>query len=85
MLNWVPLDDGSEGVMIRKEQVLSLVPNSSKYSRYAVRWTDFLLISAIDVSLKTDKEPQREARSITEGLETWYPLAPGLGLNSTVD
>jgi hypothetical protein len=36
----------------------------------------------MDVWLKTESDAQREVRSTTEGFETWYPLAPGLGLNS---
>jgi len=33
--------------------------------------TDFRRREDIDVWLKTERAPQREARSITEGLETW--------------
>jgi hypothetical protein len=39
-------------------------------------------MSAMEVWLKTESEAQSDAKSTADGLETWYPLAPGLGRKS---
>lgn len=36
----------------------------------------------MEVSSKTDRAAQSEARSTTDGFESWKPPAPGMGLNS---
>ena len=81
-LNCAPLACGSDGVMIWNWRVSSVVSFSSKYSRYAVNWIDLFLSWAMEVSSKTDRVAQRDARSTTEGFESWNPPAPGIGLNS---
>ena len=68
--------------MILNGRSSSVVPASSRNSRYDVNTMDLERISAIDVSLKMEREEQRDAKSIADGLETWNPPAPGIGLNS---
>lgn len=36
----------------------------------------------MDVSLNTDREAHKAAKSMADGFETWKPPAPGIGLNS---
>jgi len=56
--------------MMRKA-LLESVPERRRCSRYAVRLKDFLRMSAIEVWLKTLSDAHNEARSTTDGLDTW--------------
>jgi hypothetical protein len=62
----------------------SVVSFNNRCSRYDVIRTDFARISAMEVALKTERAEQREAKSITEGLDSWKPPAPEMGLNSFI-
>jgi hypothetical protein len=39
----------------------------------------------MEVCWKTESEAERQVRSTMEGLESWKPWAPGVGLNSVVE
>lgn len=69
-------------MIIRNFLVSAVVSAHSRYSRYLVIRRDFSLICCIEVSLNKDKVAHNEAKSITDGFETWKPPAPGIGLNS---
>jgi hypothetical protein len=38
----------------------------------------------MEVCWKTESEAERQVRSTMEGLESWKPWAPGVGLNSKI-
>lgn len=51
-------------------------------SRYLVRRIDLVRIADMDVIEKISKEARRAVMARAEGLPSWKPAAPGIGVNS---
>ena len=52
-------------------------------SRYLVRRIDLVRIADMVVIEKISKEARRAVMARAEGLPSWKPAAPGIGVNST--
>src|SRR5271156_268024 len=87
MLSCAPRSSGFCGVMTVKGLDLNSESDNiwvRRSSRYLVKSNDFFRRALIDVSLNISSEATMALRSRALGLESWYPAAPGLGMNSAV-